>query len=154
MYHSGAALALGLGEKNPTFQTPMIEASNPFTDSDLDRMEETLGRKLPEDYRSFVKEYGGPFVGGEVEGSDDTTILTFYQGAKYRGESSLFRTYDDLTEIGALPFARCVFGNFYVLTARNEVWNIDFTGGETSSMKVTTSFNDFLSRIVVDRGDQ
>ena len=93
-------------------------------------------------------------IGGEVEGSDDTTILTFYQAAKYRGESSLFRTYDDLTEIGALPFARCVFGNFYVLTARNEVWYIDFTGGETSSLKVATSFNDFLSRIIVDAEDQ
>lgn len=126
---------------------PRFEPSTPFTDRDIREIEESLSRKLPEDYLEFVKQYGGAFVGGQVEGAQTTSILGFSEAQEYKGPSSLLETYSDLRRAGALPFADCEFGNIYVLTATNEVFYISYTEGETSSFKVSDSFSDFISRI-------
>ena len=89
-------------------------------------------------------------MGGQLKGSKTTSILGFSEADEYKGASSLFETYADLREIKSLPFADCEFGNPYVLTSTNEVYYLDYTGGYVSSQKVADSFEEFISRIVVD----
>ena len=123
-----------------------FEPATPFSEAEICEIEKAVGRQLPENYREFVKEYGGAFVGGLIDGSEELPILTFFRAA---GVLSNLETHPDLREIGALPIADCEFGNLYVLEQSNTVHYITYYGGKTAARKVADSFEDFLARIVV-----
>jgi hypothetical protein len=119
----------------------------PFSEDDLVEMEKKIRRRLPDAYRKFAKEYGGAIILGEGDAADDVDILSFYGPEDYTGPNSLFVTYDDLAEIGALPIARCVYGNPHVITSDDKIFYVDFSGGQTSSEKEADSFQEFLDKI-------
>lgn len=126
-----------------------FDPAPPFSDQELREIESVLGREVPEDYRAFVQQYGGAFVGGLVDGAEELPVLTFFGADAENGVLSKLRTHPDLREERALPFADCELGNLYVLDRQNVVRFINFYGGSTSVRKVADSFNEFLSRIVV-----
>ena len=127
---------------NPEFKRP-----TPFTEQDILDIERLIGRELPEDYRKFAKEYGGCLVDGEVDGSAKFGIDAFYKAHAYTKQGGDVPEWDEYREIGALPFAKCILGNLYVLTNENEVHYVNYYGGETTTQKLATSFGDFISRI-------
>jgi hypothetical protein len=122
--------------------------AKPFSDAELAEIERVLGRPLPKDYREFVKEYGGAFVGGLIDGSKDLPILAFFGAGEDGGVLGQLRSYTDLRDDSMLPFADCELGNLYVLTPENTVYYINYYGGKTTVQKVADSFQDFVARIV------
>jgi hypothetical protein len=124
-----------------------FEADEPFSEADIIAIEKVLGRPLPRDYCDFAKEYGGAFVGGLIDGSNELPILTFFSAGEDDGILRTLKTHPDLRDDGVLPFADCVFGNLYVLTAENAVYYINYYGGKTTVRKVADSFQDFVNRI-------
>ena len=127
---------------------PRFEPATPFSEMEIREIEGTIRRKLPEDYCEFVKEFGGAFVGGLVDGTDELPILTFFSAD---GVLSHLRTHPDLQEIGVLPIADCALGNLHVLELNNSIHYINYYGGTTTARKVADSFRDFVARIVVSQ---
>lgn len=127
---------------------PRFESGSQFSELEIKEIEKIIGRDLPEDYRAFVKEYGGAFVGGFVDGHKDLPLLRFYDASHGGGIFNALNTYSDLKEDGALPFARCELGNIYAIDRNNAVHYINYYGGKTKSQKVAENFRDFISRIV------
>jgi hypothetical protein len=123
-----------------------FEPATRFSEAEIGEIKKALGRELPEDYRKFVKEYGGAFVGGLIDGSDDFPILTFFRAAAVLSNLEM---HPDLLEIGALPIADCELGNLYVLDSENAVHYINYYGGKTTARKVADSLQDLIDRIVV-----
>lgn len=125
---------------------PRIEPATPFGETEIARIEQVLGRALPKDYRDFVCEYGGAFVGGQIDGDADLPILAFFDA-----DTLTFKleTFSDLRSVGFLPIADCELGNLYVMDQVNSIHYIAYYGGRTSSRKVADAFEDFLDRIVV-----
>ena len=136
-------------KKESAMPDPRFENPKPFTDQDILDIESALGRKLPEDYCAFVKEYGGAFISGEIDG--EYSIDRFDGAAAYRKGSISVSEWEEYCEIGALPFASCILGNAFVLTAGNAVHYVDYYGNSwgrgTTTHKLADSFSDFLSRI-------
>lgn len=128
---------------------PRFEAETPFSDAEIGEIESAIGRVLPKAYCDFVKEYGGAFVGGLVDDSEDLPILTFFGASGDNGILSNLTSYPDLKEEKALPIADCELGNLYVLDRENAVHYINYYGGETNARKVSDSFEGFTRRIVV-----
>jgi hypothetical protein len=126
-----------------------FEAAQPFSEADISEIQRALGRPLPEDYCNFVKEYGGAFVGGLIDGAKDLPILGFFTaGEDDDGILRTLKTHPDLRDDGVLPFADCELGNIYVLDAKNAVHYINYYGGRTTVRKVADSFQNFVDRIV------
>ena len=125
---------------------PRIEAATPFTEAELARIEQILGRTLPKDYRDFARAYGGAFVGGLIDGDAELPILTFFSADAVL---SKLETHTDLQGDGVLPVADCELGNLYVIDRGNAVHYINYYGGQTTSRKVADSFGELLTRIVV-----
>lgn len=123
-----------------------IEPTTPFTEAELARIEQVARRVLPEDYRNFVRKYGGAFVGGLIDGDAALPILTFF-GAD--AVLAALETHTDLKSDGVLPVADCELGNLYVIDHGNAVHYINYHGGQTRSRRVADAFSDLLSRIVV-----
>jgi len=111
-------------------------------------IEKALGKKTPEDYLKFVKEYGGAFVGGLVDGYADLPILAFFCPDDDTGILYNLNAYRDLRGDGILPIADCELGDIYALDRENAVHYINFYGGETTSQKIADRFQDFVDRIV------
>ncbi len=128
-----------------------FEVEVPFSDSDIRQIESAIGRELPKSHTDFVKKYGGAFVGGLVDGSDDLPILTFFDTSKEKSVLASFGTHPDLRGDGVLPIADCELGNLYVLDRDNTVHYISYYGGKTEASKVADTFEDFVARIVVDK---
>lgn len=126
-----------------------FEPAEPFSLAAIRAIERELGRELPKDYCEFVKEYGGAFVGGLIDGATDLPILTFFGADEHRGVLSKLRTHPDLRNDGVLPIADCELGNLYVIGQENAVFYINYYGGQTTARKVANSFQEFVSRIVV-----
>lgn len=127
-----------------------FECSTPFSDAYIEKIELSLNRKLPDDYRNFVKKFGGAFVGGEVDGSEEFSVLDFFGLEEGNSVLEMLEIYPDLNSDGALPVARCELGNIYVLNNKNEIFYINFYGGKTSATRVSSCFQDFIDRIVVN----
>jgi hypothetical protein len=125
-----------------------FKAAKPFSEAEITEIERALGRPLPKDYCEFVKEYGGAFVGGLIDGSEDLPILAFFSAGEDDGVLRKLKWYTDLRDDGVLPFADCVLGNLYVLNPENAVYYINYYGGKTTARKVADSFHDFVARIV------
>jgi hypothetical protein len=128
---------------------PRFEPDLPFSDSDIREIESVLGRELPEEYRAFVQEYGGSFVGGFINASREFSILTFFAADRDDGVLFNLETHPDLREEGILPFADCELGNLYVLDRDNSVHYVSYYDGKTIARKVSDSFHDFVNGIVV-----
>jgi hypothetical protein len=128
---------------------PRFEPATPFSEAEIGEIERVLGRILPDDYCEFVKEYGGAFVGGEVDGDAGLSILVFFGPDVEHGILNNLKLYPDLRDDGILPFARCELGNLWVLDQKNAVHYINYYGGETTARKVADSFHDLITRIVV-----
>jgi hypothetical protein len=124
-----------------------FEPNAPYMDSDIEKIENTLKRQLPADYANFVRQYGGAFVGGEV-GKYGESILAFYDNDK-EGIYWAMEAYDDFTDEGILPFARCELGNIWILDIDNSIHYVNYYGGTTEVTKIADSFREFLDRIVV-----
>jgi hypothetical protein len=108
---------------------------------------------LPTSFRSFAKEYGGAFVGGFVDGSEDLPI----DGFTGNGDEGLLATLEyhcDFKDVNALPFAYCLLGNLWVLSADGAVHYINYYGGKTTGQRLAESFSAFLSRIVIRDEDE
>ena len=127
-----------------------FEPGVPFQETQIKRIEEVIGRRLPDDYVAFVKQYGGAFVGGYVDGSEDFPILAFFDASEEKGILRNLNALPDLMEDGILPFADCELGNVYVFDKENRVHYINYYGGKTTSKKIANDFGDFLRRIVVN----
>jgi hypothetical protein len=125
-----------------------FKPDKPFSDTEITEIERVLGRPLPKDYCEFVKEYGGAFVRGLIDGAKDLPILAFFDAGEDGGVLGALKSYTDLRDDGVLPFADCVLGNLYVLTRENAVYYINYYGGKTTAQKVADSFQDFVARIV------
>lgn len=123
-----------------------IEAKAPFTQAEISEIERIIQRPLPQDYRDFVGEYGGAFVGGAVDGVEEFHISGFFDASEVLDH---LESYTDLRDDGVLPFGGCVLGNLYVLVEKNEVWYINYYGGQTTVHKVAESFGDMLGRIII-----
>lgn len=128
---------------------PRFEAGEKFSDQDITEIESALGRKLPADYQKFVKHYGGAFVGGVVDGSEDLPVLGFFKAGKHDGIVDILNVYEDLRDDGVLPIARDELGNIYAQKPNEYIYYINYYGGTTSARKVANNFSDFLFRIVV-----
>lgn len=124
----------------------LVKAWDPFAEVEIQEIERVLGRPTPQDYRDFVTNYGGAFVGGSVDGEDEFSILEFFNAPKVLTK---LESYADLRDDGILPFARCEFGNIYVTVSNGEIYYINYYGGETNVQRVAGSFGELLSRIVV-----
>jgi hypothetical protein len=124
---------------------PRIEPAAPFTETELTRIEQTLGRSLPKDYRDFASTYGGAFVGGLIDGSTELPILTFFSADAVL---ATLETHTDLKADGVLPIADCELGNLYVIDQEDSVHYINYYGGVTSARNVANRFVDLLPRIV------
>lgn len=123
-----------------------FESPTPLSDAQIDEIESSLGRKLPNEYCEFVKQFGGAFVGGAIDGADDLPILAFFCA---KGILSKLHSYADLRAGGVLPIADCELGNLYVLDPTNAVYYINYYGGKTSTRLVARSFREFVDRIAV-----
>lgn len=128
---------------------PRLEPAAPLSDAEIGEIEKALGRELPEDYRRFLRTYGGAFVGGLINGSNELPILTFFGAGECNGLLPTLRRHPDLRSEGTLPIADCELGNLYVLDREHAVHYINYYGGKTTARKVSHSFQDFVSRIVV-----
>lgn len=126
-----------------------FEPATPFSAAEIGEIERVLGRELPKDYSEFVKEYGGAFVGGLIDGTPELPILAFFGANEDKGVLSKLKTHPDLRNEAVLPIADCELGNLYVLDRENAVHYLDYYGGKTSARKVADSFQDFIARIVV-----
>jgi len=126
-----------------------FEPAAPFSDEEINKIESSIGRELPKDYCEFVKNYGGAFVGGLIDGAADLPILTFFGTDENKGILSKLRTYPDLQNEGFLPIANCELGNIYVLNRENAVHYLNYYGGKTTARKVADTFREFVTRIVV-----
>jgi hypothetical protein len=62
-----------------------FKPDKPFSEAEITEIERVLGRPLPKDYCEFVKEYGGAFVGGLIDGSDELPILAFFSAGEDEG---------------------------------------------------------------------
>lgn len=120
----------------------------PFSDAEISRIQEVIGRKLPKDYCEFVKKYGKAFVNGLFDGDENFPILTFFAADEDNGILYKLKMYSDLREEGILPFARCELGNLYVLTRDNSVHYINYYGGRAAAQRIADCFQDFVTRIV------
>jgi len=129
---------------------PRFEAGDGFTDLDIAEIESALGRELPADYREFVKNYGGAFVGGTVDGTQKLPILDFFKSGRDGGIIVVLNAFDNFKDDSVLPIARDEFGNKYVQTPHGSIYYINYYSGATSAMKIANSFSDFVSKIVVD----
>ena len=128
---------------------PRFVAGIQFSESNIVEIEKALGRHLPQDYQAFVKAYGGAFVGGAIDGSEELPILNFFDAGSDRGVIAVLDRYEDLKGDGVLPFARDELGNIYAQNPSDEIFYINYYGGSTSAKRVADNFSDFLSRIVV-----
>ena len=126
-----------------------FEPAAPFSQAEISEIERELGRELPNDYCEFIKENGGAFVGGLIDGAADLPILTFFGVDGNKGLLSKLRAYPDLRKDSVLPIAGCELGNLYVITQENTVFYINYYGGKATVRKISNSFQDFLARIVV-----
>ncbi len=102
---------------------------------------------MPSAYRGFLKEFGGCFVGGLIDGSVDLPISQFL-GTGECGILWTLRGVDEFKKYSILPIATCEFGNLYAFDLKNAVHYINYYGGQTLTMKVADSFQEFLDRIV------
>ena len=128
---------------------PRFEPSAPFSETDIEAIESEIGRKLPDSYRDFVREYGGAFVGGLVDGSGELPVMRFIGASGNYGVLDMLKLHSDLREDRILPIADCEFGNLYVFDRENRVHYINYYGGRTSARKVADNFQEFIDRIVV-----
>ncbi|NHZ43560.1 SMI1/KNR4 family protein [Massilia aquatica] len=126
-----------------------FEPAAPFSEAEINALESSIGWKLPKDYSEFIKQFGGAFVGGCIDGADDLPILAFFGADKDKGILSKLHAYPDLRAEGVLPIADCELGNLYVLDRENAVHYINYYGGKTSVRKVAASFQAFADRIAV-----
>jgi hypothetical protein len=129
---------------------PRFEAKTPYSDEEIRAIEKELGRELPPAYRHFVKQYGGAFVGGFVDG--EWEVLDFFDASTVLED--LRGTFSDFRDIGALPFARDVGGNLWVLTEDNSVHFLVNYSGSSTAEKISDSFQDFLDRIVLEDDEE
>lgn len=125
---------------------PRIEPASPFTEAELAKIEQTLGRSLPKEYRDFASVYGGAFVGGLIDGDVELPILSFFSADTVL---SKLETHIDLKSDGVIPFADCELGNLYVIDREDAVHYINYYGGNTSARRVANRFSDLLSRIAI-----
>jgi hypothetical protein len=128
---------------------PRFEPKTPFSDIEIREIEHVLGRELPRAYCDFIKEYGGAFVGGLVDGSDNLPILSFFAASGSSGVLSKLALHPDLRDEKALPIADCELGNLFVLDQHDSVYYINYYNSKTVVEKVSDSFEEFISRIVV-----
>jgi hypothetical protein len=56
-------VALNNVEKETKMPDSGIGAASLFSETEIKAIEKVLSRDLPEDYRQFVRDYGGAFVG-------------------------------------------------------------------------------------------
>lgn len=127
-----------------------FEKTQGFSGAQIVAIELKIGRRLPDAFSHFLKEYGGAFVGGSIDGSHDFSVLAFFGPEPESGILSRIEAYPDLKEEGVLPIACCELGNIFVLDRQNAVYFINYYGGRTSASKVASSFEEFLARIVID----
>lgn len=126
-----------------------FEPSVPFSEVEINEIEGEIYRKLPDSYRDFVKVYGGAFVGGLIDGSEDFPILGFFSASGKNSVLGRLEAHQDLKEDRILPIADCELGNLYVLDSNNSVHYINYYGGKTSAKKVAQTFQEFIDRIIV-----
>lgn len=124
-----------------------IKPAAPLTEAEALEIENELGRKLPEDYRSFVMEFGGAFVGGLVGGSTDLPVLRFFGMGDRSSLLRQLQLHSDFKADGVLPIADCELGNLYVIDLNNEIHYVNYYGGRTTTHRVASSFREFLHLI-------
>ena len=128
---------------------PRFEPATPLSETQIEELETVLGRQLPQEYRDFLTQYGGAFVGGSIDGTEELPILSFFGAEEDKGLLATLKAYPDLRADGVLPIARCALGNIYVLDRNNAIHYINYYGGKTTAQKVAASFHNFIARIVV-----
>ena len=128
-----------------------IEPALAFTDTELAMIERALRRPVPASYRQFVKEYGGAFVGGSLDGGDEYSILAFDTAANIRRNFELLPEY---SADGMLIFANCEQGGIYVINHDDTIWYRLVWCGKTTSVRVANSFDEFRDRIVIRSDDE
>ncbi|MFN5128424.1 MAG: SMI1/KNR4 family protein [Sphingomonadaceae bacterium] len=126
----------------------LIEDTAPFSDKEIENIQNIIGRNLPDDYAAFAKKYGGCFIGGEVDGNADLPILGFLNANADDGVLSVLDTHPDMKADKILPFADCSLGNLWVFSDKDEIFYVNYYDGFTKSTKVSNSFSDLIKRIV------
>ena len=124
--------------------TDFIEADDPFSQADLHKIVQAVGRELPDAYCAFVQKFGGAFVGGLVDGAPDFPILAFFKVEKILSTLDFM---SNLKEEGILPFADCELGNLWVFDREGIIYYVNNYGGKTKTHKISADFTDFVSRI-------
>jgi hypothetical protein len=123
-----------------------LEPGEPFLAADIAAIEHAVGRSMPAAYRRFAETFGGAFVGGEVDGSPDLSLLEFLSAKRV---IRALDSHSDLRDDGIIPIARCELGNLYVLDRAGAVHHLNYYGGQTKASFVAHSFDELLSRITV-----
>jgi hypothetical protein len=109
-----------------------------------------LNTPLPDDYISFLTQYGGCGFAGEasIKLKDKTLLIFIFFDAEQL--LTAIEDYADLAEDGKLAIAADMAGNPYVLDAQaGQVFFLDFTRNPPVGQKVAASFGEFLQSITV-----
>jgi hypothetical protein len=128
-----------------------LKIENPFSDADIRKIEEVIGRKLPKDYLDFVKTFGSPFVAGSVNGLRRFPVLEILSA---KDLVNYMRINTELAADGPFAIARSEMGNPYVIAEDDAVYYLDYYsnmhGHDKKAERVGDSFSDFIARIVLD----
>lgn len=127
------------------------------TEADIQAVEDSIGARLPADFRSFHMTYGWCGFAGDanvrVNDHVHAPISNFFGGGVDRG--SLLRdlkAHDDYVAEKLVPIATDDFDNRFVLDAKEgfAVYWINYSKNPPEITKVANSFSDLLARIEVE----
>ena len=119
-----------------------MEARDPFSQDDLDKISQSIGRELPEAYCAFVLEYGAAFVAGLVDGSPDLPVLGFFDPERILSTLKFLDGFKDV-----VPFAGCELGNIWIFDKNGGIHYVNNYGGQRKVDKISNDFVDFIGRI-------
>lgn len=126
-----------------------------LNEAEIQDIETTIGCTLPEDYSTFVGEFGGCGFSGDAivrrPVGDPLPIFSFFGGGSgSHALTRVLRVYEDLALDQKIPIADDLEGNIFVLDpASGDMFYIDFTSNPPEASKVADTFSEFLAMIEV-----
>jgi len=133
---------------------PFDEDFYELTDLEVEELEKKLNVVLPNDYKSFIRYYGGAVLDGEASvdnGKMKHELFTFF-GASKDGVNLVDdrNDHEDYIKENIIPIADDSFDNRFVLDViTNKVYFIEYSDGFAKKIFISDSFAGFLRMIDV-----
>lgn len=135
---------------------PGGHAFEPLSESDVERIEERFGFRLPDDYVQFLRTYGWAGFRGEADvvlanGTRLPIFVLYGRGEDSDSVLGMLAVETDLHDQGALPIGRDLFGNSYVINAKKNgvIYYVDFSGERPKITRVAETFTGLMDSIDV-----